>query len=66
MPMYTAEYRRDGAAWVVSFCELVELSTWGRTLDEAKASAREALSVQLAFDSVAELEAAVTIVDSVV
>ncbi len=64
METYRALDRHDGRAWVVEFDRL-ELSTWARSLTKAQQYAREALAVTLDYDSVEELEKAVTIEDHV-
>ncbi len=45
--VYRVTYRRDGAddAWSVEVAGLEDVFTYGRTLDEAAANAREAIAV---------------------
>ncbi len=45
-------YDRSDAAWLVEFPSLPGCHTYGRSLDEARANAREALQVWLDDDEV--------------
>jgi hypothetical protein len=55
MAEYHAHYSHDGRNWVVQFTD-PDISTYGRTLAQAKRYAREALAVWLDLSSVDELE----------
>ncbi len=61
-PVYMAEYRWDGRAWIVQFRD-PDIATFGRTLVAAKRYARSALAVHLELGN---LEAAgIRVVDDV-
>jgi hypothetical protein len=55
MAEYRAHYRHDGRNWIVQFTD-PDISTYGRTLAQAKRYAREALAVWLDLSSVDELD----------
>src|SRR5262245_4736080 len=55
MAEYRAHYSHDGRNWIVHFTD-PDVSTYGRTLAQAKRYAREALAVWLDLSSVDELD----------
>ena len=47
MQTYTADFRREDAAWVVQLRELPEVHTWAPDLPQARSHIREALALWL-------------------